>query len=476
MSSPCQRILITGKNISEFFKKSVHFLIFRSKNGTVYISKERNAASPPPARPVFPARPIDKSRPEDYNNDMDRINIPADIRGILHTLNRTHQAYLVGGCVRDCLLGRAPHDWDVTTSASPEEVMALFPGSRPLRFGTVLLPGGVEVTTFRGEEGYGDGRHPDRVAFVGTLDEDVSRRDSTVNALCADESGKVIDPAGGLADLAAGVIRTVGDPDTRFAEDALRMLRAVRFAARYGWTIHPDAREAIRRQAPLCALLSGERVRAEMRELLLSPHPEYVSEYISLGLWTALFPRKGEIDPDPFVLLSALPADFPVRLGGLLALAGGEIAWADRLRLSRAEQTRVGDFLTAFAASPAFGRAAWAELLTRAGENEIRLSLKLKILLYSTYHDPRYAQAEAQAADFERALSQGGLVREGLAVTGGDLYAIGLRGAAISRALTALHAHVLAHPEDQTKERLLALAREWAADKAARKADEQEET
>ena len=181
--------------------------------------------------------------------------IPAGVGGCLDTLRRTgHAAYPVGGCVRDLLLGRTPGDFDVCTDARPERVMELFPHTVPtgLRHGTVTVrteDGPVEVTTFRREAGYADGRHPDAVDFDATLAEDLARRDFTVNAMALDENGMVIDRYGGQMDLFRNVIRCVGDPDRRFAEDALRMLRAVRFAAQLGFSIEKGTLDAIRRSA-----------------------------------------------------------------------------------------------------------------------------------------------------------------------------------------------------------------------------------
>ena len=182
--------------------------------------------------------------------------IPAGVGGCLDTLRRTgHAAYPVGGCVRDLLLGRTPGDWDVCTDARPERVMELFPRTVPtgLKHGTVTVrteDGPVEVTTFRREAGYADGRHPDAVDFDATLAEDLARRDFTVNAMALDENGMVIDRYGGQTDLFRSVIRCVGDPDRRFAEDALRMLRAVRFAAQLGFSIEKVAKSLQRQALP----------------------------------------------------------------------------------------------------------------------------------------------------------------------------------------------------------------------------------
>ena len=216
--------------------------------------------------------------------------IPAGVGGCLDTLRRTgHAAYPVGGCVRDLLLGRTPGDWDVCTDARPERVMELFPRTVPtgLKHGTVTVrteDGPVEVTTFRREGGYADGRHPDAVDFDATLAEDLARRDFTVNAMALDENGMVIDRYGGQTDLFRSVIRCVGDPDRRFAEDALRMLRAVRFAAQLGFSIEKGTLDAIRRSARRAENLSGERIKAELEKILLSPRPELAGELLRLGL------------------------------------------------------------------------------------------------------------------------------------------------------------------------------------------------
>ena len=216
--------------------------------------------------------------------------IPGGVRACLDTLRRTgHAAYPVGGCVRDLLLGRTPGDWDVCTDARPERVMELFPRTVPtgLKHGTVTVrteDGPVEVTTFRREAGYADGRHPDAVDFDATLAEDLARRDFTVNAMALDENGMVIDRYGGQMDLFRSVIRCVGDPDRRFAEDALRMLRAVRFAAQLDFSIEKGPLDAIRRSARRAENLSGERIKAELEKILLSPRPELAGELLRLGL------------------------------------------------------------------------------------------------------------------------------------------------------------------------------------------------
>ena len=185
-----------------------------------------------------------------------------------------HQALLVGGCVRDLLLGREPVDYDVTTDATPERVMELFPEAIAVgaQFGVVLVPRDgmkVEVATFRSDVGYSDGRHPDRVVYSKSPEEDVQRRDFTINGLLMrHDTGEILDFVGGQADLGAGMIRAIGESDRRFAEDKLRMMRAVRFAARFGFEVEHKTFTSIRRHAGAVTDVSAERIREELTKLL----------------------------------------------------------------------------------------------------------------------------------------------------------------------------------------------------------------
>ena len=185
-----------------------------------------------------------------------------------------HQAYLVGGCVRDLVLGREPADYDVATDALPERVQQLFPDSIAVgaQFGVIIVAEGsvqVEVATFRSDVGYSDGRHPDRVTYARSPEEDVRRRDFTINGLLLDpRTGEVLDFVGGRDDLRAGLLRAIGEPGLRFREDKLRMVRAVRFAARLDYAIEPATLAALRRLAPQLTQVSAERLRDELTKLL----------------------------------------------------------------------------------------------------------------------------------------------------------------------------------------------------------------
>ncbi len=232
--------------------------------------------------------------------------LPSAVLGLLARLEGAGcDAFVVGGSVRDLLLGREPLDWDLTTDADPDRLSALFPGSRyENRYGTVTVTVAgteYEVTTYRTERGYHDHRRPAQVAFGVTLGEDLARRDVTVNAMAfgrtaadaaADRRRVLVDPHGGRADLASGTIRAVGDPDDRFGEDALRMLRAVRLAAVLGFAIEPATRAAIVRRAGDVRLLSGTRVGAEIERLLLAPVPSVGLRLLAdTGLLAAAIPE-----------------------------------------------------------------------------------------------------------------------------------------------------------------------------------------
>jgi poly(A) polymerase len=266
-------------------------------------------------------------------------------------------AYLVGGCVRDLLLGRKPKDYDVATSATPKQVMEIFPETYAVgaQFGVALVPApagdvarhvspdaaaktsSVEVATFRSDIGYSDGRHPDEVRFSHDPRQDVARRDFTINGMLLDPvSGEVLDFVGGRKDLEAGIVRAIGDPETRFAEDKLRMLRAVRFAARFEYTIEPATFAAIQRLAPQIQVVSHERVRDELTRMLTEGHARRAFLLLDeSGLLKQVLPEisamKGVEQPPEFhpegdvfvhtlLLLENLPQPCPLTLawGALL--------------------------------------------------------------------------------------------------------------------------------------------------------------
>ncbi|MBO4873644.1 MAG: CCA tRNA nucleotidyltransferase [Lachnospiraceae bacterium] len=234
-----------------------------------------------------------------------KITLPPKAESILNTLQEAgYEAYIVGGCVRDSLLGRKPGDWDITTSALPQTVQKLFRRTvaTGIQHGTVTVMlgrDGFEVTTYRSDGTYTDGRHPDSVSFVSSLREDLSRRDFTVNAMAYSPRNGLIDLFGGTEDLKAGIIRAVGNPVERFTEDALRMLRAVRFSAQLGFGIDPETFAAIRKLAPRLTMVSKERIRDEISKLLLSDHPDHFEILADAGITSVIMPRFDEMLATP---------------------------------------------------------------------------------------------------------------------------------------------------------------------------------
>lgn len=225
------------------------------------------------------------------------IVLPQDVIKIIERLESCgHEAYAVGGCVRDSILGKEPADWDITTSASPEEVKALFAHTidTGIAHGTVTIMCGrcgYEVTTYRIDGEYKDGRHPESVAFTNLLSEDLRRRDFTINAMAYNQTEGLVDLFGGMQDLQDGVIRCVGEATERFSEDALRMLRAVRFAAQLGFSIDKATYDAICALAPTIARVSMERIMVELVKLLTSAHPEEMRTVYACGLTGIFLPE-----------------------------------------------------------------------------------------------------------------------------------------------------------------------------------------
>ena len=226
-----------------------------------------------------------------------KIQLPEKVNRIITTLQKHgFEAYAVGGCVRDSFLGRVPGDWDITTSAAPEETKSLF--ARTFDTGiehgtiTVLLNGeGFEVTTYRIDGKYEDNRHPSKVQFTRSLSEDLLRRDFTINAMAYNEQDGLVDLFHGMEDLKKGVIRCVGNAEARFSEDALRILRAIRFSAQLGFEIEKETRQAIRKLAPNLSYISAERIQTELVKLLTSPHPERIQDACELGITKVVLPE-----------------------------------------------------------------------------------------------------------------------------------------------------------------------------------------
>lgn len=437
--------------------------------------------------------------------------IPPAVRELMAVLLRSgHDAYVVGGSVRDDLLGRQPGDWDLTTDATPDELRAIFADARyENRFGTVVVArdgAEHEITTYRSEHGYADHRRPDVVEFAGTLLEDLARRDFTVNAMAwgraADAPtgtvGALADPFGGRADLAAGVIRAVGDPDARFAEDALRMLRAARLAATLAFRIDASTLEAIVRRAPDVAYLSGERVGGEVQRMLLAPVPSVGLRLLDeTGLLAVVLPELAEQRGIPQAKVpgedlwdhtvrtaDAAAAGVVPRMAALLhdvgkpatfadgrflhhEVAGARIAAAilDRLRVPRETRERTVRLVRhhMFSYEPTWSDAAVRRFIRRVGPDLIEDLLDLRsaddVGSGLPADLPRTAEIRQRCRD--QLAANVPLRRADLAVDGRDLMAaLGIEpGRRLGRILDRLVVRVVDDPGLNTRDALLALAR-----------------
>ena len=437
-----------------------------------------------------------------------------------------HAAYAVGGCVRDSLLGQSPHDWDLCTSARPEQVMELFGEEKciptGLQHGTVTVKQGgrlYETTTFRTEGAYSDGRHPDAVCFVPDVREDLARRDFTINAMAYSAKEGLIDPFGGRDDLAAHIVRAVGEPERRFEEDALRILRLYRFAARFGFAIDPATGAAARALGPHLDCVSAERIQEELLKLLAAPRP---GSYLEPAVLAVILPElEPEKQPERFAKLcrtidriEPTAENVPARLAALLWPLGeaGARKALRKLKCSNALTDEVtvlereagggaGSFLLPrsrdrWAGSSSEDRPlGWdpAAAGSRAGDgmartvseeeapgtpgSEMQLTAKRLLGRYelptiqrltalcSARHPEQTGAFAALQAEAERLTAENACCRVSqLAVNGRDLMAAGVRpGPGLRQVLNALLETVITGQTPNEKDALLAAAAQFSA-------------
>ena len=392
---------------------------------------------------------------------MPKINPPKYVRQILFRLQaRGHLAYLVGGCVRDVIMEITPQDWDICTSALPEEVLELFPGSRPtgLRHGTVTVMIGsksAEVTTFRTEGDYRDHRRPDSVTFVSDLITDLGRRDFTMNAIALSADGMLADPFDGVRDIKNRCIRCVGKPALRFVEDALRMFRALRFSARLGFTIEYDTLTAIEECARLASELAPERVRDEVEKILLTARPDTMSAAISFGLMDDYISGTGWKMPN-LADIAGMPRkplarwvtfSIMLRKYGYIPSAAEFLA---KLRLDGRTIRCCADAETLVNTEPPTDSLGWKRMLNRYGVDTVTCAVQ--------------AYAVIMGVDCEKELRA--VLKSGecfslkhLAVTGDDLLSLGLKGPELGEMLKFLLEYVMEYPDNNKREILLELAK-----------------
>ena len=390
---------------------------------------------------------------------MDKIKAPKYVRQILTTLQaRGYSAYLVGGCVRDMLLGVQPHDWDICTSALPVEVMELFPGSEPtgISQGTITVHLGsrsVEVTTFRSEGDYRDHRHPDLIRFVTDLTEDLRRRDFTMNAIALSADGLLADPFCGVEDIRQRRIRCVGEPEQRFEEDALRMFRALRFSARLGFSVDIFTLEGIRQKASLAGTLAAERIRDELERILMTSAPDTLYTVIDLGLLDRFLMHR-QADAALLSRLRMLPRRAMERWIGLavaLRQSGcitDEAGFLAALRLDRRSVACCSETSLLLKESPPESPLEWKQALNRSGVEPVRCAA----LCMDAFHGSGHAKALKGVLKSGECFSA-----SHLAVTGSDLVSLGLHGRQVGEMLQFLLDYVMEYPDNNRKELLLSL-------------------
>ena len=413
-----------------------------------------------------------------------KLTLDPGAAALLNALHAAgYAAYAVGGCVRDSLLGRTAHDWDLCTSALPQQVMELFGAEQciptGLQHGTVTIKYGgqlYETTTFRTEGSYTDGRHPDEVQFVPEVREDLARRDFTINAMAYNEAEGLVDPFGGQKDLQNGLLRAVGEPQQRFTEDALRILRLYRFAARFGFALDAATARAARQLAPHLDCISAERIQEELAKLLAAPQPgAYLEPAVLAVVLPELTPAALEAAKP---VLDACPAgeeNLPVRWAALLGALGETDTRRvlKRLRCSNAciEETAVLVRETAgegvcrsFSEEKASAHPGDIHIRQLLGQYGLCTVERLCALCAALY--PQNAPDCALAAQRARQLDADGVCCRvsQLAVNGRDLMAVGIpAGPALRRVLEALLDGVICAEYPNEKPALLAAAQKISA-------------
>jgi putative nucleotidyltransferase with HDIG domain len=453
------------------------------------------------------------------NADL-HLAVPADVEKVVERLLAAgHDAYVVGGSVRDALRGVDPHDWDVTTDATPEQIQRIWKSSLyNNRFGTVVVRSGaheIEVTTYRTEATYTDHRRPDAVAFTASLEEDLARRDFTMNAMAwrparEGKKGELVDPFGGRKDLESRTLRAVGDPDARFKEDALRMLRAVRFATLLDLRIEPKTADAIRRNASLTSALSGERIQQEITKMLAAKRPSVAFEMLSsTGVLAVICPELEECKGTPqdklvaenvfqhlLATLDATPPDdLALRLAGLFHDIGkpetfsdghfhqhefvGEAKAREILRRWKFDKETVTEVAHLIRYHMFWYQTEWSGSAVRRFIRNVGLenipalfALRRADNIGSGARSPRMYALDALWQRVQEEIEAAtAFSKRDLKVNGTDIMeALDLRpGPIVGQIIDALFERVLDEPEINTREKLLGLAREEAGRSAAKR-------
>lgn len=407
-----------------------------------------------------------------------RINLPDDVRRIIKTIeDNGYEAYAVGGCVRDSILGRNPDDWDITTSARPEQIKSFFKKTidTGIKHGTVTVMmnhTGYEVTTYRIDGEYKDGRHPESVEFSAKLVDDLKRRDFTINAMAYNESNGFVDEFNGIEDLNNHVIRCVGNPIERFSEDALRMMRAIRFSAQLGFDIDSKTYAAIVELAPAIRQVSMERVQVELAKTIMSDNPFYVKQYEQTGLLRENLSYmdeilSGKLVKNAMAMLKYAPKSTVLRYAAIFNMGEPDRVKAE-LKALKLDNYTV-DTVTKLVAyskdtieenEPAVREAVHKygkELLALMFENEeARINTKEEIVGISLNSQRLHLNRIKKM--YEDIISRGDCISvKDLDITGNDLMEYGLRGVQIGKTLNELLHIVIENPKLNEKSTLLAM-------------------
>lgn len=438
---------------------------------------------------------------------MVRIQLPRKAEDIIEKIQAAgYEAYAVGGCIRDSILGKEPDDWDITTSAKPEEVKMLFDRTidTGIQHGTVTVmigKEGFEITTYRIDGKYEDSRHPKDVTFTSNLKEDLRRRDFTINAMAYNSKDRLIDLYEGVQDMKQGLIRCVGDAEERFTEDALRMMRAVRFSAQLGYAIEENTKKAIRKLAPTIQNISAERIRTELVKLMTSAHPDFFRIAYETGITAQVFPEfdicmeteqnnphhcysVGEhilhtlsyVENDKVLRLAMLfhdigkPRTLTIDEEGIThnhghAAVGEELTVRilKRLKFDNDTIDKVKKLVRYHDRKIETNAKSIRRAVSDIGEDIFPLLFSVKyadIMAQSEYQrDEKLSELETLKSIYGRIIEEKNcLSLKDLAVTGGDLIAAGMKpGREIGTALHKLLEVVLEEPEHNQKEYLLSL-------------------
>ena len=447
---------------------------------------------------------IHKIRPIGYYEGM-KITIPENAKFILDTMHKAgFEAYIVGGCVRDALLGRTPEDWDITTNALPQDTKKLFKRTidTGIEHGTVTVmmgKEGYEVTTYRIDGIYEDGRHPKEVTFTRDLYEDMMRRDFTINAMAYNEEEGLIDRFDGKKDLEDHIIRCVGNPRERFSEDALRIMRAVRFAAQLDYEIEDETKKAIKELAPTLSKISAERIQTELVKLLQSPHPEKIKMAYELGITAVILPEFDKcmdtpqenihhmynvgdhtveamknVRPDKVLRLTMLmhdmgkPDTMEIDDEGVHHFYNHDLVSAEiakkifrRLKFDRDTMDRVCNLVLYHDYRFPPKASSIRRAMARVGEEDFPLLFEVRYadtMAQSDFQrDDKLLVIEQCKAVYKEILDRKDCVNlKNLAVKGKDLIDLGIApGKTLGNILSAMLMDVIEHPEHNTKEYLL---------------------